>query len=103
MRPLLRTLYSTHVHLVRHIFKLACTHMHTHSAHTVRVHTWCDLSLYLRFDQFLQLGMDGRGEGLRDGGDELVLTLPVQHLLVLQDAVQLLFYIEHTTVKKTPS
>ena len=43
--------------------------------------------------------MDGGGEGLRDGGDEPVLSLPVQHLLVLQHPIQLLFYLEHTTVK----
>ena len=65
--------------------------------------TWCDLSLHLRLDQFFQVGVDGGGEGLGDGGDESVLTLTVQRLLVLQDAVQLLFYIEHTPVKKTQS
>ena len=51
-------------------------------------HTWSDMCLHLRLDDLLQLDMYGGGERLRHRGDELVLPLSVNQLLLLQDLVQ---------------
>ena len=72
-------------------------HVHTCSSYGVGI-TWSDLVLHLRLDHLLQFGVDGGGEGLGDGGDELVLSLAVQGLLVLENTIHPLLYV-WTTVK----